>query len=272
MIIRSGAVSITFPNVTEEGFTSVVPIATAGPAPNLFVLGSVAFEINTTAIFLPSPTVCVSLNPAEYPAEGKFNLLSFLHKKTAFWSIERYRAIFHPERSVPKSIRSVRLSVAEQVDPNLPSISGVVVDSNGQPMRDIPVIAVWRCDSEACTDIDGYFRFVNLTPGIEPSCRTSPVGLFVQSSIREFPEIFKQSIRVHLPQRPPISLLAELSGTKLGCLLPESKSDWPAVEHLEIETDAEGNYAFADLPANGSFESLPVDNDFQFYSSRILFQ
>ncbi|QQS40629.1 MAG: carboxypeptidase regulatory-like domain-containing protein [Acidobacteriota bacterium] len=263
VVIRSGAVSITFPGVTEEGFTSLVPITSAGPAPNLFVLSSIAFEVNTSATFLPSPTICVGLDPAAYPAEGKFNLLSFLHQENGVL-VDRTSSRDFPSRTICAQVESFSpFVVAEQVDPGLPSVSGVVVDSNGRPMRDVPVVLYGEAESQVTTDIDGYFRFVNLSPGSNYLVEPRRSGYLFDRPYASFLNI-QDSNRVAFTATAGSFDIGGSVRDETGEPVAGVRIRLAGGRTLEIETDSEGNYSFADLPANGSFRVIPVADGFQF--------
>lgn len=80
----SGAVSITFSQVTGGGtttFTTIDPPSSAGAAPSGYtILGSgPAFDIATTATFTPPVTTCFSVSSVTDP--GQFALVRILHSE-----------------------------------------------------------------------------------------------------------------------------------------------------------------------------------------------
>jgi hypothetical protein len=183
----AGSVSVTFNNVGAAGVTTVVPITpnSAGIVPNGFSLGSYgAFDISTTAQVTPPITVCISV--AATIAETTFNRLSILHNEGGIL-VDRTSSRNYPTRRICATTNSLSpFAIAEQIDANLPRISGLAVDANGNRLTNVAVNLTGAETRSTVTDSKGAFSFVNLTAGANYNVQPKQTGYLFTEPNQDF--------------------------------------------------------------------------------------
>jgi Tol biopolymer transport system component len=172
--VTNGASTVTFSNVSAAGSTSIVPAPAllSGILPRGYVSISGAnmnFEVSTTASNTGPITLCFSV--PNITNAVTFNSLRILH---AEGGVLVDRTILAPDSPAPnfnaKTIcaRVTNLSpfaVVMAVDPDLPIITGMVVDEVGNPLPDITLELGPDAPCQTVSDINGQFAFANLNPG-----------------------------------------------------------------------------------------------------------
>lgn len=267
-VIQSGAVSISFPSTTGTGgFTTITPIEpnSAGSAPSGFVIGNFAFEINTTAGFTPPVTICVDLDDPGVQSRAL--------------RAPGRPALMHSENGVLVDITTSYdeqtgilcgqtnsfspFVVAEQIDPALPSIHGLVLDSNGDPMAGVFVGLTGDDTATTKTNSDGLFSFVNLAPGGDYNVQPQKVGnIFAEYSI-DFPGLTDETVVVFTGQQADFAISGQVVDGA-GVPVEGQPIALDGAVTIETVTGAMGNYSFAGLPADGSYSVAPASSTSSF--------
>ncbi|MGH9820735.1 MAG: MSCRAMM family protein, partial [Pyrinomonadaceae bacterium] len=266
--VGAGAVGVTFPGVATTGATTIIPIepASAGAMPNGFVAGSVAFDINTTAAFTPPAKVCFTM-PAS-TTQAQFNATSLLHNESGVLVDRTVSRNFGTKQICGQVSSFSPFVLAEQTDPTLPSITGLAQDADGNPLSGVTVFLTGNEDRTTTTDSDGLFTFVNLTDGANYNVQPKLFGfVFDQYSEDVVNTSGERSVVFSgIPGLYQISgHVADQSGTSIdGVSVSISGSATDSVK-----TGADGNYTFADLPADGTYGVSAADGVHGFAPSEL---
>ncbi len=258
--IQSGSISITFPNVGGTNpITTITPIApgSAGTAPNGFAYGDFAFEISTTATFTTPPpvTICINLNTL---ALGSARLLP---------PASRPRFI-HIENGTPVNITTgydeetnvlcgqtnsfSPFVIAEEIDPNLPQITGLIVDSNGNPLSGVNVDLTGTETRQLQTDSNGIFRFVNLTANGNYNVQPGELGYLFTEYNQDFVNLTGENTIVFTGAANDFQISGRVLNTN-GDPISGAIITLGGAEQSDATTDASGNYSFTNLPADGNY-------------------
>ncbi|MDQ4121319.1 MAG: carboxypeptidase regulatory-like domain-containing protein [Acidobacteriota bacterium] len=273
MGVNVGAASITFNNVTSNGAVTVVPIppASAGSVPNGFILGNQAYEISTTASVSPPVTVCLTVPQAT--TQAQFNQLRILHNEGG---VLVDRTIIAPDAPAPDfatrrlCARTNSLSpfvLAELINPNLPRISGLAANVDGNPLVGVTVNLTGAATRTTQTDSNGEFSFVNLTPGGNYNVQPKQVGYLFTEYSQDFVNLTGENTVAFVGAASSFSISGRVtneSGNPLGNVTV----DLDGASQATTQTDANGNYAFANLPAEGFYTVTPSNGTNNFTPSQ----
>lgn len=253
--VIAGATEITFGGISTAGTTTFTPIepSSAGAAPNGFVLGNLAFEINTTAAYTAPVTVCFNVPASAAATEAAFNQLALLHNENGVL-INRTTSRDFTTRKICGVVSTLSPFVlGEEIDPALPSITGFAEDAAGNPLSEVFVRLTGTENRTTQTDASGVFSFVNLTENgdynVQPKLNAH---IFTEYS-QDFPALTGENSVVftgtesffQISGRVTDGTGAGLAGVRVQITGSEDEFD---------ETDSTGNYAFTNLPADGSYE------------------
>jgi hypothetical protein len=256
--VQSGAVSITFPSTTgANGFTTITPIEpnSAGAAPNGFVFGDFAFELNTTVGFAPPVTICVNLN------QTSNNLMppaspAILHNENG--TLVNITTSYDPNTGIicGQANSFSPFVIAEAVNAALPSINGLVIDENGQP---ISGIGMWLTGAESdftTTDSNGRFTFVNLQQGGNYNVEPWNIGSLFVAANQDFLSVSGESQVVFTGTRDEFQLEGTIT-TFEGAPASGVEVNLAGSTVDSVVTNANGQYQFTGLPASGAFSVRP---------------
>lgn len=270
--VQTGSVSITFPNTSgANAITTITPIspASAGTAPNGFALGNFAFEISTTATYTPPVTICVNLGTAPInflPPAAQPRLLH--NENGALVDITTsYNSTTNTLCGQANSFSP--FVVAEEIDTALSSITGLVLDSNGNPMSGVGVYLTGTETREIETDSNGLFSFVNLTANGSYNVQPRQVGFLFTESSQDFVNLTGEETVVFTGSANEF----QISGRVLdgnGTAVSGVTVALDGADTGTAVTDAGGNYSFTNLPADGSF-SLTASNGTNSFSPPQIF-
>lgn len=264
--VTAGGASVTFTNVAVGGTTTFTPLSptSVGTPPTGYVLGDRAYDISTTAAFVAPVSVCFKVAPTTAPTQAAFDALALLHSEGGML-VDRTASRNFATRTICASSFSlspfVLAAQANAPSPSngleLPSISGLVVDNTGNPLPDVAVELTGTETRTVQTDAFGNFHFVNLTDSgnynVQPQL---PGYLFTERSMTfvnlngensamftGFPGTYSVSGRVVDPSGVGIAdAVVNLDG---------ARSD-------SAVTDANGDYVFPNLPADGAYTVTPT--------------
>lgn len=257
--VDSGRVQITFPSTSSPGATTITPIdpAAAGNVPGGFVVDGVAFEISTTATFTPPVEVCVTLTLIE-PTVAQFNAYTFMHNENGVM-VDRTSLRDFPSRRICGLLPSFSpVALMKQIDPALPAISGLVLDSNGNPMNDVQV-SISDDETPVKTDFNGHFEFVNLKPGADYMVQAFKGGHLFAPPYQTFFNLTGNQTAVFTAT----SANFDISGTVVdGANEPVSGITMRLTgdSESEVVTNADGAFTFAGLAANGTYTVAPLQD------------
>jgi hypothetical protein len=261
--VDSGRVHITFPSTSNPGATTITPIdpAAAGNTPGGFVVDGVAFEISTTATFTPPVEVCVTLTLIE-PTQAQFNNYFFMHNEGGVM-VDRTSSRDFPSRRICGSLTSFSpVALMKQVDPGLPTISGLVLDANGNPMNDVQV-SISDDEVPVKTDFNGYFEFVNLKPGGDYNVQAFKEGHLFAPPYQSFINLSGDQTVVFNATPADFKIggtVIDGLGSPISGVTVQLKGDVEA----EFVTGSDGGFLFTDLPANGMFTVTPFSDSGSF--------
>ncbi|MBP6004870.1 MAG: carboxypeptidase regulatory-like domain-containing protein [Pyrinomonadaceae bacterium] len=261
--VNGGGASVTFGGVSNAGTTTFTPIEplSAGTAPNGFVLGGVAYEISTTAAYTSPVTVCFVVPPTFATTAAAFNQLSLLHNEGGVLT-DRTTSRDFATRTICGLVSTLSPFVlGEFVDSALPSITGLVEDENGVPLANVFVQLTGTENRTAVTDQFGIFSFVNLTDGGNYSVQPKEQGRLFNAYSQDFFGISGETSAVFVGTLANFTISGRVSdenGNGIGGVAIELKG---ASSGIAI-TDANGDYSFTSLPADGGFIVTPSGNGF----------
>lgn len=253
----AGAVDVTFNGVSTGGQTTAVPIPpnSAGTAPSGFVLGTQAYEISTTAAFTPAITVCFAVQGA--PTQTQFDQMSILHNEGGVL-VDRTVSRNFATKQICASVLSLSPFVlAEQIDSNLPSITGLILDNNGVPMSGVSVNLTGAELRQTQTDPDGSFKFVNLTANGNYNISPKQVGYLFDEYNTNVIGLTGEETVFFAGTANDFGISGKVTdglGTGVAGVSVELDGSSPAI----ATTDADGNYAFTGLPADGFYVVTPI--------------
>ena len=259
----SGAVGLTFSNVSTGGQTTVIPISpnSAGTAPNGFVLGNQAYEIFTTAIVTPPITVCFTVQGS--PTLTQFNQMAILHNEGGTL-VDRTVSRNFATKEICASVSSLSPFVlAEQIDTNLPSITGLILDDTGNPMSGVSVSLTGTEERETETNSDGSFKFVNLTANGNYNVSPKSVGYIFEEYNTNFIDLTGEETVFFEGTAAEFQITGTVrdgAGNPLAGVPVELEGS----QQGSVETDANGEYLFAELPADGTYFVTPQMPGFVF--------
>ena len=254
---QAGGVGVTFNGVTTAGTTTFTPISSnsAGTAPNGFVLGGVAYEISTTAAYTSPVEVCFRVQTNYF--ENAFNALSLMHNEGGVL-VDRTTSRTFATRTICGTVTTLSPFVlAEQIDNALPSITGMIEDSNGNPLSDVIVQLTGTETRSTQTDISGIFTFVNLTESGNYNVQPTQVGYVFSEYSEDIIGITGENTLVFAGTAGAFSISGRVMDNNGNGIEGMGVSIDGSVSNVAI-TDANGNYTFTDLPADGSFAITPI--------------
>jgi protocatechuate 3,4-dioxygenase beta subunit len=254
--VHLGGTSLTFSDISASGTTSSTPIPpnSAGTMPDGFVSGNLAFEIATSATVTPPITVCFSVPSTTAVTPTEFNKLFFMHNEGGLL-IDRTTSRDFGNRKICGVVDSLgSFALAEQVDDTLPSITGLVVDSNDTPISGVVVNLTGTETRVTETDSDGIFNFVNLTVNGNYNVEPKQIGFLFNPGNQDF---------VNLSDGRTVVFISSTATFTVGGRVTDADGNPVAGVGINIEdfsdtiTDADGNYTFTNLPAGGSYLITP---------------
>jgi hypothetical protein len=160
-------VTVTFSSVQAAGQVAIDPLSPSALQPfpdgcSLIADAGVAYNISTTAQFSSPVTTCIAT--PSISDQSVFSSLRILHLENGALVD---RTILSPAQPAPNfSTRQICAStttlgafvVAQLANQTLPSIAGLVTDSNDNPLSDIPVSLTRDRTLSTQTDSNGQWR------------------------------------------------------------------------------------------------------------------
>ncbi|MCY7348217.1 MAG: carboxypeptidase regulatory-like domain-containing protein [Pyrinomonadaceae bacterium] len=251
--ITAGVTSVTFGNVTGAGQTTVIPIPpnSAGTLPGGFaVSGFGAYEITTTANVTPPINVCFTV-PAVLPL-AQFNQIVILHRENGILVPKPTTRDF-PTRRVCALVNSLSpFVIAEQINAALPSITGLAQDANGNPLRDVEIKLTGAANRTTTTDSNGLFTFPNLTAGANYNVQPKQIGYIFSEYNQDFVNLAGENTIVFTGTANDFQIggrVLNANGNGIGAV----RITLDGAISGEVLTDADGNYVFTNLPADGDY-------------------
>ena len=254
MPVEAGGAAVTFGGVSTAGTTTFTPIAPngAGTAPNGFILGGLAYEITTTAAYSSPVTVCFNVPTTFAPTIASFNVLALMHNEGGIL-VDRTTSRNFATRQICGTVTTLSpFALAEQVDTNLPAITGLIEDSNGNPLGDVSVQLTGTENRTTQTDAFGVFNFVNLTPGGNYNVQPQQVGFLFNDSSHDFLNLAGEN-SVVFSGAPAVFGISGRVADGIGIGISGVEISLGGTSVSFTTTDANGNYSFSDLPANGQY-------------------
>ncbi len=261
--VEAGAVDVTFDTVSTGGQTSVIPIPpnSTGTTPNGFVLGNQAYEISTTAAFTPAITVCFTVQGS--PTLAQFNQMAILHNEGGTLVDSTVSRNF-ATKQICASVSSLSPFVlAEQIDTNLPSITGLILDDNGNPMSGVSVSLTGTEERQTETNSDGSFKFVNLTANGNYNVSPKQVGYLFEEYNTNFIDITEEETVFFEGTAADFQITGTVRDG-VGNPLAGVPIELDGSQQGSVETDANGDYLFAGLPSDGTYFVTPQMPGFVF--------
>jgi hypothetical protein len=265
--VQSGAVSINFSGVSSAGQTTVTPIPfySAGTVTGSFQLGEQgAYEIATTANYTPPINICFTL--LAFNSESYFNSLALLHNENGVL-VDRTTSRNFAARQICGVVNSLSpFALAEQIDASKPQISGLVLDSGGNPLSGVRVFLSGAETKQTETNTDGSFAFVNLTEGANYNVQPKQIGYVFDSYSQDFADLSGEQTVVFTGTANNYSISGRVvNASGAGISGVSVRLDGAAL--IDATTDADGNYTFTGLPADGSYTVSPFNGGMSFSPS-----
>lgn len=269
--LNTGRVDMIFNGVSSAGTTTVTPItpSSAGTAPNGFVLGNMAFEINTTAAYTAPVTICFNVPPAGYAAtEAQFNALALLHNENGVLIDRTTSRDFAARRICGTVLTLSPFVLAEQINANLPSITGLAQDDNGNPLANVTVSLTGTDARITQTDDFGNFTFVNLTENGDYNVQPKLSGYIFTEYSRDFPALTGENTVVFTGAANRFQIGGRITDGS-GNPVADTLVGLEGAASQTTTTNSNGEYVFTDLPADGDFTITPQDTDFGYLPNQI---
>jgi Tol biopolymer transport system component len=259
--INTGRLTINFggPLLSEstsgiQPTVEVEPIspASVGVPPNGFVFGELAYQVSTSESFVPPVTVCVDLPTEQYPTAASFNAVSLLHDENGMLVDVTTSRDIGLHRVCGQVTTLGNFVVASQVNNVLPSIHGLVIDADGDPLDDFQVSLSGDATQQFTTGADGSFSFVNLTDGGSYLVTPSRVGYFYIDPYRGYENLSGEQTIVFVATVANFSINGNAHDGNFVPLSNVTMTLNGAVDSTTT-TDNDGNYSFSGLLANGFY-------------------
>jgi hypothetical protein len=268
--VIAGGARVTFNSVGVEGTTIFTPIArsSAGALPTNFSFAGPAYQIRTSSAFTAPIDVCLNVPDGVAPTQQAFNSLRLFHRDGPSL-IDRTVSLNFAARTVCARapslnlfvLASLRFSFNRATGNPLPSITGALVDSSGQPLADVAIELTGTEMQSTLTDAFGNFEFVNLTEGGNYIVQPRQVGYFFTESSHTF---------INLAGENTVAFVGALASYSISGRV--TKSDGSPATGVELNldgsslsfavTDMNGDYIFDDLAVGGSYTVTPVGTGF----------
>ena len=263
--VSSGRVNLIFTGVSNfaNGANQTITIEPVSPQslgtlPANLAFSNIAYEISVqNAAFTPPITLCLTMPNDVYLTSVAFDRLRILYKVGGTLNDITTTRDFAARQVCGESNSLGSFAVAEQIDPNLPRISGIAVDSNGDPMSGVSMNLSGAENRTTVTDSDGYFSFVNLTPNENYNVSPKQVGYLFEEYNQDFVNLTNEQTVVFQGTANNFSISGQITdggGAASGVTVT---LDGAAAG--ETQTDANGNYTFSNLPADGFYNVTPTD-------------
>ena len=263
--VESGRVLVTFPSINGNGFTTITPISplSAGTTPGGFRLDGLAYEISTTANYTPPIAVCFTVPTGAYTTQQQFDGLSILHNEGGTL-VDRTVSRDFSTRTICAAVNSFSpLVLAEQIDQTLPSITGLVIDQDGNPLTDIQIRLSGDEERFTATDNDGFFSFANLVQGGNYSVTPNQLGYLFDFPYQSYIGINGDNTVVFTGTAPTFTISGRVRDGN-GILVSDVQINLAGDLAKVATTDVNGYYTFTDLPANGLFSLSAFKDEFGF--------
>jgi hypothetical protein len=252
--VQAGAARITYSGVSAVGETSVVPIppGSAGDVPNGFVVGSYgAWEISTTAVVEPPIIVCFVIDSFD-GSSTKFASLAVLHNENGNL-VDRTVSRDFATRTICALVDSFSpFVVAEEIDPDLPLITGLVLNEDEQPMAGVSVILNGSESRITVSDSNGLFTFPNLEIDGNYNVQPRLTGHLFTEYSQDFIEMQGSEAVVFIGVEAEFSITGQVVDEALVGI--EGIQVVLEGDAFDITvTDENGQFIFEGLPADGSF-------------------
>jgi hypothetical protein len=143
--------------------------------------------------------------------------------------------------------------VAEEIDDTLPLISGIVIDSNDEPLVGIPVALTGTESRQTATDSSGAFAFPNLTPNGNYNVRPSKVGFLFEQDSDTFVDLEDEATGVFIGDPATFSIsgrVVDINDNGISGVEISAEGDGFGT----ALTDVDGNFTITGLPADGAFK------------------
>jgi len=263
--VEAGGVDITFSGVSTAGTTTVtqIPPSSAGTAPNGFVLGGLAYEITTTAAYTAPVTICFNVPMSIASTQTAFNALNLMHNEGGLL-INRTTSRDFPTRTICGSVTTLSpFVIAEQIDPVLPSITGYVEDSNGEPMAEVSIQLTGAENRSTQTDINGFFTFVNLIEGESYTVQPKSLGYLFNEYSSDFIAVTAENSVVFTGTQSNFDISGRVTDNNGNGIAGVEVGLEGSVTSTTV-TDVSGLFVFTSLPADGSYSVSPFQPGYVF--------
>lgn len=273
--INAGGASVTFGGIGVAGTTTFTPLSpsTAGTLPAGFVRGTKAYEISTTAAFTSPVTFCLKVPTTTATTLAAFNLLSLMQNEAgvlvdrttirnfATRTICSTTTTLSPfslaeQRSTnPAALKSTSLSFMGGA--NLPSVSVLVVDSNGNPMSDVVVHLTGTEARDTDTDAFGVFNFINLTQNGNYNVQAKQIGYIFNEYSQDLVNLTGENTIVFTGTQSDFSISGRVTNN-FGNGVSSISLNLIGSTTGFAETDTNGGITFTNLPADGFYTISPI--------------
>jgi hypothetical protein len=138
----------------------------------------------------------------------------------------------------------------------LPSITGLVIDPDGNPLDDFQISISGDTTQQSTTGFDGAFNFVNLTDGGSYLVTPTRVGYIYSAPFQGYDSLSGEQTVVFIATPANFGISGRVTD---GNLVPQDHVTvtLSGTAGAEAVTDADGTYSFDSLPANGTYFVTP---------------
>jgi hypothetical protein len=186
-----------------------------------------------------------------------FNQLSILHNEGGIL-VNRTVSRTFSTRQVCGSVTSLSpFVIGEEVNGNLPQIGGLLVDANDVPIVGATVRLSGAENRMATSDSDGAFNFVNLTAGGNYNIQPRQLGYLFSEYNQDFIAVAGEQSVVFTGTATAFQISGQVVD-ELGVGVAGVSIELEGSTEAVATTDANGDYTFADLPADGFYSLTPV--------------
>jgi len=258
--VNSGFTSITFAGVTSPGTTTITQVpASSTVQPGTFQFGGVnlAFEISTTASFTPPVNVCLIVPASVASTQTVFDFLFLRHVENGN-IVDITTSRNFSTRTICGSANSLSPFVlTEQINSNLPSITGLVEDQNGNPLADVSVQLTGTETRATVTDAFGTFSFVNLTQGANYNVQPKQPGYVFTEYSQDLLNLTNENTLLFTGTKGVVQISGRVTNNN-GNGVANVPIEVLGTTSARAVTDSNGDYSVGNLLVDGSYTVVPA--------------
>ncbi len=265
-VVNLGATRVTYASVGVGGATTLIPLwgPTVGRLPAGYAADARAFQIASTASYLAPVEVCLKVSASAFSTSAAFDHAVLLHVEGGAF-VDRTISRNFTTRTVcaevpvlggPFVLVYQSGPPAERIGEDFASITGVAIDTDGEPLSEVLVQLTGTDVQYTYTDVIGNFCFLGLTPGGNYNVQPKLHGYTFSEHSETITNLIGEQTFAFVGTPSVFGINGRVTDEK-GIGIEGTGVNIEGSASNSTTTDAAGNYSFTDLPADGSFSVAP---------------